>query len=185
MEPLVVIVMGSKSDLEHARGIEKALSELGLPCELRVASAHKSPRHLLQLLSEYEADLRPSTLSQPGPTACEQDLPLVYIAVAGRSNALGGLIDAQTACPVINCPPYSEKYGGMDILSSLRMPSGVACVTVLEPKAAALAAAKILALTDQELTQRLRTYQSTLETTIIHDDEKVRSAPRIPPLSTE
>jgi len=169
MDPLVVIIMGSKSDLAHARRIQTALSEFGLPSELRVASAHKSVRHLLRLLSEYESLER----------------PLVYIAVAGRSNALGGLMDAQTIRPVINCPPYSDKFGGADIFSSLRMPGGVACLTVLEPQAAALAAAKILALCDPALAQRVRSYQKALEATIVRDDKEVRDGFRVPPLPAE
>lgn len=169
MDPLVVIVMGSKSDLEHARRIQVALAEFDLSSELRVASAHKSARHLLQLLAEYES----------------QERPLVYIAVAGRSNALGGLMDANTAWPVINCPPYSDRFGGVDIFSSLRMPGGVACLTVLEPQAAALAAVKILALRDPALTQRVRSYQHTLESTIIQRDEEVRSDSWTPPLATD
>lgn len=169
MDPLVVIVVGSKSDLEHARQIQAVLAEFNLLSELRVASAHKSAHHLLQLLAEYES----------------QERPLTYIAVAGRSNALGGLMDANTVRPVINCPPYAEKFGGVDIFSSLRMPSGVACLTVLEPQAAALAAAKILALHDRALAQRVRSYQKSLETTIIQHDEEVRNDPWTPPLSTD
>ncbi len=166
MDPLVVVVMGSKSDLPHAEKVRAALKEFGLTCELRVASAHKSARHLLRLLAEYEAPER----------------PLVYIAVAGRSNALGGLMDTNTVRPVINCPPYSDRFGGVDIFSSLRMPGGVACLTVLEPQAAALAAAKILALHDPALAQRVRSYQKSLETTIVQQDEEVRSDPWAPPL---
>jgi 5-(carboxyamino)imidazole ribonucleotide mutase len=169
MDPLVVIVMGSKSDLEHARRIQAALTEFDLAAELRVASAHKSASHLLKLLSEYE---------------CQQR-PLVYLAVAGRSNALGGLIDAHTVWPVINCPPYNDRFGGVDIFSSLRMPSGVACLTVLEPRAAALAAVKILAVHNPALAHRLRSYQKGLETTIIHHDEELRNDPWTPPLPTE
>jgi 5-(carboxyamino)imidazole ribonucleotide mutase len=169
MDPLVVVVMGSKSDLGHARQIRSALAEFDLPCEFRIASAHKSAGHLLRLLAEYES----------------QDRPLVYIAVAGRSNALGGLVDAQTAWPVINCPPYSDRFGGADIFSSLRMPSGVACLTTLEPHAAALAAAKILAVHDRGLAHRLRTYQKGLEISIVHDDEEARNDPWTPPLPTQ
>jgi len=168
MDCLVVIVMGSKSDLKHARQIQVALAEFDLPSELRVASAHKSAGYLLRLLAEYESRR-----------------PLVYIAVAGRSNALGGLIDANTAHPVINCPPYSDKFGGADIFSSLRMPSGVACLSVLEPRAAALAAVKIFALQDPALAHRVRNYQKSLETTIMQDDEEVRNDPWTPPLPTD
>jgi len=169
MDPLVVIVMGSKSDLEQAHHIQAGLAEFDVASELRVASAHKSAHHLLQLLDEYES----------------QECSLVYIAVAGRCNALGGLIDVNTSSPVINCPPYSGKFGGADIFSSLRMPGGVACVTVLEPQAAALAAVKILALRDPALAQRVRRYQRALETTIIQHDGEVRNDPWTPPLPTD
>jgi 5-(carboxyamino)imidazole ribonucleotide mutase len=169
MDSLIVIVMGSRSDLEHARRIQAALAEFNLPSELRVASAHKSAEHLLRFLGEYESQAR----------------PLVYIAVAGRSNALGGLIDAHTVWPVINCPPYSDRFGGADIFSSLRMPSGVACLTVLEPQAAALAAAKMLALHDRALVQDIRRYHGNLESTIVRDDEEVRDDPWAPPLPTD
>ena len=128
---IIPIIMGSRSDLPFAERIVAALGELGLPAELRVASAHKSVQHLLEMLAAYEADERPK----------------VYITVAGRSNALSGLVDANVTAPVIACPPYSEKFAGLDVLSSLRMPSGVAPAVVLEPEAAALLAAKMLGLT--------------------------------------
>lgn len=123
--------MGSKADLPFAERVAVVLGEFGLPAELRIASAHKSVQHLLAMLAAYEADERLK----------------VYITIAGRSNALSGLVDANVTAPVIACPPYSEEFGGMDLLSSLRMPSGVAPAVVLEPEAAALLAAKILGLT--------------------------------------
>jgi len=158
MDSLVVIVMGSKSDLEWARGIGEALEQFGVPHIFRVASAHKGPAQLLGLIDEYD---------QAGRR-------LVYIAVAGRSNALGGMLDANTTAPVINCPPYSERYAGLDILSSLRMPSGVAASTVLEVEAAALAAVKILALQDEALRKRLAQYQATLRSRMEADDRSLR-----------
>jgi 5-(carboxyamino)imidazole ribonucleotide mutase len=130
-EGRVIIVTGSPADREWAGRIEQALDRYGLPHETRVASAHKTPAYLLGLVQDWE--------QAPGAR--------VYITVAGRSNALSGFLDAQVAAPVIACPPPSEAYGGMDILSSLRMPRGVAPVVVLEPENAALAAAKMLGLT--------------------------------------
>jgi len=129
----VVILMGSKSDLPFVDKITAALDAFGIAYERRVASAHKSARYLLDLLTEYEAS------GQVG----------VYITVAGRSNALSGMVDAHVTAPVIACPPYSEKFGGADLYSSLRMPSGVAPAVVLEPQSAALLAAKILGLREQ------------------------------------
>ncbi|MBI5452502.1 AIR carboxylase family protein, partial [Candidatus Gottesmanbacteria bacterium] len=67
-----------------------------------------------------------------------------------------------------NCPPYSEKYGGLDILSSLRMPSGVAPLTVLEPEQAALAAAKILGFKE-----KIAAYQKKIREKIIEEDKKL------------
>jgi len=129
-EGKVIIVTGSPADREWAERIERALERYGLPHETRVASAHKTPAYLLDLLREWEASAAPR----------------VYITVAGRSNALSGFLDAQVAAPVIACPPPSDAFGGMDLLSSLRMPRGVAPMVVLEPENAALAAAKMLGL---------------------------------------
>lgn len=131
----VPIIMGSRSDMDHAQAIAAGLSEFGVASAIRVASAHKAATYLLKLLAEYEADPRPK----------------VYITVAGRSNALSGLVDAHVAAPVIACPPYADRFGGADLFSSLRMPSGVAPAVVLEPKGAALLAVKMLALADPAL----------------------------------
>lgn len=151
---LIPIIMGSKADLPFARRIGEALERFGLSYELRVASAHKSPRHLLRLLEAYEAG---------GEVAA-------YITVAGRSNALSGLVDAQVVAPVIACPPYGEAFAGADVYSSLRMPRGVAPLVVLEPEAAALAAAKIAALRDPCLRARLAAYHAQVGAEIEADD---------------
>jgi phosphoribosylaminoimidazole carboxylase PurE protein len=131
--------MGSESDREHAERIAAALGAFGVPSEVRVASAHKHVRRLLALLEEYEADPRRK----------------VYITVAGRSNALSGLVDANVAAPVIACPPLSPTFVLVDVFSSLRMPSGVAPAVVLDPAGAALLAAKILALGDEAIRERV------------------------------
>lgn len=133
----VVIIMGSKADMPQARLIVEAAGKLGLTCEVRIASAHKSPAYLLQMLATYESVDAQAALQPPCPRR-------VYITIAGRSNALSGFVDAAVTAPVIACPPYSDKFGGADVYSSLRMPSGVAPALVLEPDAAALLAAKIL-----------------------------------------
>ncbi len=157
-ETLVPIILGSKADLEHARNITKTLDELGLSSEIRIASAHKATRYLLDMLMSYEQSGR----------------SLVYITVAGRSNALSGVVDANVAAPVIACPPYSDRFGGMDILSSLRMPSGLGALVVLEPEAAALAAAKILSLADTSLVERVKSYQEKNRLKIEEDDSGLR-----------
>src|SRR5947209_1664866 len=124
----VIVVLGSPADRPWSERIVEALSRFGVGAEVSIASAHKTPEYLLSLLRGWE----------------ERGGPRVYITVAGRSNALSGFVDAQVAAPVIACPPAGEAFAGMDILSSLRMPRGVAPLVVLEPENAALAAAKIL-----------------------------------------
>jgi 5-(carboxyamino)imidazole ribonucleotide mutase len=98
---------------------------------------------------------------------------VVFITVAGRSNALSGFTDAQTSCPVIACPPYSETFGGADIFSSLRMPSAVAPMTVLDPANAALAAAKILSLTDESIRKKIIDFQTETKDLLIKDDKEL------------
>jgi 5-(carboxyamino)imidazole ribonucleotide mutase len=153
----VVILMGSKSDMPFVAQIIAALDELGIAHEERVASAHKSARYLLDLLAEYEAG---------------GDIG-VYITVAGRSNALSGVVDANVTAPVIACPPYSEKFAGGDLYSSLRMPSGVAPAVVLAPASAALLAAKILALADPALRQQIAGLQHVQTEMLMEADREV------------
>lgn len=142
MSDRVIILMGSKKDQDISRSIERTLDTLGVEYEFRVASAHKTPRKVLDILEE-----------------CDKLERVVYITVAGRSNALSGLVDANTTKPVIACPPYSEKFGGADIYSSLRVPSGIGSLVTIEPEGAAIAAAKILAMGDKSLTERIQEYQ--------------------------
>jgi phosphoribosylaminoimidazole carboxylase PurE protein len=99
---------------------------------------------------------------------------MVFITVAGRSNALSGFVDSNTRYPVIACPPQSDKFGGADIYSSLRMPSGVSPLVILEPESAALAAAKILALSDPKVCERVLSYQKGVRDKVEQDDEKLR-----------
>ncbi|MBI2529642.1 MAG: 5-(carboxyamino)imidazole ribonucleotide mutase [Candidatus Diapherotrites archaeon] len=158
MQEFVAVLLGSKSDLEHANKITGLLKEFGIEFEVRVASAHKSPEHLLEIVRQYDSSKK----------------SLVYIAVAGRSNALCGMLDGATINPVITCPLYSEKFSGMDILSSLRMPGGIACTTILEPDGAALAAIRILALHNMELQKRLQDYKRELQEKIKKDDSELK-----------
>lgn len=153
---LVVIIMGSEADLEHTRKIVDTLNELEIQSLVRVASAHKSTEHLLSMLDDYSRVKN-----------------IVYVAVAGRSNALGGMIDANTPKPVISTPPYSDKYAGADVFSSLRMPSGVGTTVATEPETAALAAAKIFALNDPILSARILEYQRQSLEKIIAADRKI------------
>lgn len=144
LEPLaggrVVVLMGSTSDLAHCEKIKKACSSFGVPCILRVTSAHKGPDETLRIKAEYEGD----------------GVPTVFVAVAGRSNGLGPVMSGNTAYPVINCPPLTPDWGAQDVWSSLRMPSGLGCSTILSPEAAAQFAAQIFGLTDHLVWCKLR-----------------------------
>ncbi|SRR6266478_718997 len=157
MPSKVIIIMGSKSDLAHAQAAAKTLKTLEISYQVRICSAHKATQRLLQIVQEYE-----------------QTGPLVYITIAGRSNALSAVVDANTRYPVIACPPYSDRFAGMDILSSLRLPSGIASPTILEPEGAALLAGKILALADPQLAQRLHDYQQRLTAELVQADQEVQ-----------
>ena len=101
-------------------------------------------------------------------------MPKVYITVTGRSNALSGIVDASVLTPVIICPPYSTTFNGIDVFSSLRMPSGVCPMLVQDPENAGLAAAKILSVYDPLLRDALQAYheenvhQSYLNDVILH-----------------
>jgi 5-(carboxyamino)imidazole ribonucleotide mutase len=148
--------MGSEKDLEFCREVAKHLKMLGVEYEFRVASAHKTPEKVLTILKEFEKE------------------KVIYVTVAGRSNALSAFVDANTTKPVIACPPYSEKYGGADVFSSLRVPSGIGSVVTIEPEGAAIAAAKILALSDEELERRVKDYQSGKKKEIEKANETVK-----------
>jgi phosphoribosylaminoimidazole carboxylase PurE protein len=160
VNPQVILLLGSKSDAEHRNAIAQALDKLGISHVTRIASAHKVTSYLLDLLQSYEHD----------------GLPHVYITVAGRSNALSGVVDANSRHPVLACPPYGDRFGGMDILSTVRMPGGVAPLLVLEPAAAALAAAKILGIGAPAISQRVAELQETTRQQAIADDEAAQEA---------
>ena len=152
----VVVLMGSERDLEFCREIAKTLKDLGVDYDFRVASAHKTPEKVLATLKEFEKE------------------KTVYITVAGRSNALSAFVDANTSKPVIACPPYSEKFGGADIYSTLRVPSGIGVTVTIEPEGAAIAVAKILALEDEKLENRVKDYQLAKKKEIEKANETVK-----------
>ncbi len=158
MTSLVVIFMGSKADLAHAEKISEAAKSFGLETVLRIGSAHKTPEHVLKIIRQYETDPRIK----------------VYITVAGRSNALSGFIDGTVTSPVIACPPPTESFTGLDIYSSLRMPSGIAPAVVLEPANAALLAAKILGIYDPEIRAKIQNFQANQGEKIILEDTSIQ-----------
>lgn len=154
-DELVVIFMGSKKDRGFAGGIKERLEEFDVAYEARALSAHKAPEDTLRALEEYE----------------ELDGNVVYIAVAGKSNALGPVLSANSLRPVINCPPLGQF--DQDIYSSLRTPTGVPCTTVLEPENAALHAVKILSTTSDRLREELTEWLRKQRESVVADDEQL------------
>ena len=156
MSGKAVIVMGSERDLNFSREIAKYLKLLGVGYEFRVASAHKTPKNVLDIIKEFEGE------------------KVVYITVAGRSNALSAFVDANSSKPVIACPPYSETYSGVDIFSSLRVPSGIGSVVTIEAEGAAIASAKILALEDAAVAENIKNYQASKKKELEKANESVK-----------
>ncbi|XP_011881844.1 PREDICTED: multifunctional protein ADE2 [Vollenhovia emeryi] len=156
--PLVVILMGSPSDEAHCRDIARHAAALGLKPQLRVCSAHKATEETLNILAEYEGS---------GEN-------VVLIAVAGRSNGLGPVLSGNTVLPVINCPPLKSDNIERSVWSSLDVPSGLGCTTVVHPEAAALAAAQIHAMQNHLVWARLRARQLSNYTCLKQADVKLR-----------
>jgi 5-(carboxyamino)imidazole ribonucleotide mutase len=139
--PRVGIIMGSKSDLETMRAAATTLEELGIPFELRVVSAHRTPDLMFRYASEAAA------------RGIE-----VIIAGAGGAAHLPGMVATKTNLPVIGVPVESKALKGVDsLLSIAQMPAGVPVATMAIGGAvnAALFAARILALRDAALAQKL------------------------------
>ncbi|KAJ8397541.1 hypothetical protein AAFF_G00438170 [Aldrovandia affinis] len=154
----VVVLMGSVSDLPHCERIRSACTTYGLPCTLRVTSAHKGPDETLRIKAQYEGD----------------GVPTVFVAVAGRSNGLGPVMSGNTAYPVINCPPLTPNWGAQDVWSSLRMPSGLGCSTVLSPDAAGQFAAQVLGLSDHLVWAKLRASMLNTWVSLKQADKKLQ-----------
>ena len=149
LDEKIVVLMGSKSDFDFAYRIKQFLEKERFPvdCEFNVASAHKTTRKLLSDLARYE----------------KSHGKIVFITVAGLSDALSGVVAGCTRYPVIACPPDSEEFGWAKVFSSIMMPKGVAVTFVSNPENAALSAAKILALSNLEIRERVSAYRERLE----------------------
>lgn len=154
----VVVLMGSSSDMAHCEKIKQACKSYGVPCELRVTSAHKGTDETMKILAQYEGE----------------GIPTVFIAVAGRSNGLGPVLSGNATWPVINCPPVTPDWGTEDIWSSLRLPSGLGCSTVMSPDGAALCATQMLCLNDHVIWSKLRAKQLNTWIGLVQADKKCR-----------
>tara|TARA_Y100001970_G_scaffold91194_1_gene115032 strand:- start:2985 stop:3371 length:387 start_codon:yes stop_codon:yes gene_type:complete len=122
-----VLIMGSTSDEHHAKKITDKLDDYGINWEQHAASAHKQPLKVLDILN-----------------ANKDKEGVVYITIAGRSNALSGFVAANSEFPTIGCPPFSDKSDMLvNIHSTLQMPSKTPVLTVIDPGNCALAVKRI------------------------------------------
>jgi len=149
-QPLVGIVMGSRSDWDTMRGVDEILDRFGVPHECRVVSAHRTP----DWMAEYAS------------TAISRGLEVV-VAGAGGAAHLPGMVAAHTVLPVIGVPVQSSALNGLDsLLSIVQMPRGVPVATVAIGASGAvnagLLAVAILATSRPELRARLETYRSEM-----------------------
>src|ERR1700751_2344078 len=145
--PLVGVIMGSKSDWEHMVGAADILNELKVAHEIKILSAHRTP----DLTLEYSASAKGRGLR-------------VIIAGAGGAAHLAGVVAAKTILPVIGVPMPTTSLNGIDsLLSIVQMPKGVPVATMAIGKPGAanagLFAAQIIALGDPELAQRLKAWR--------------------------
>ena len=122
-----VIIMGSTSDEPHAKKITDKLDEYNIIWEQHAASAHKQPFKVLEILKSNE-----------------ESKNIIYITIAGRSNALSGFVAANSTFPTLGCPPFSDKADMLvNIHSTLQMPSNTPVLTVIDPGNCALAVKRI------------------------------------------
>lgn len=154
--PTVGIVGGSRSDFPFLEQGQAVLDELGIPSELRVVSAHRTPDHLFRYAE----------------TAAGRGVRVI-IAGAGGAAHLPGMLAAKTQLPVIGVPIPTQHLGGLDsLLSIVQMPRGIPVATVAIGNAvnAALLAAAILALGDVAVAERLAAYRARQTDTVLADE---------------
>jgi len=156
----IVILMGSSSDMPFAHRIEDFLKEnrIQIKCEYRVSSAHRNPEKLLQDLKGYE----------------QSKDNIVFITVAGLSDALSGVVAGYVTRPVIACPPDFKTYEWGKVFSSAVTPKGVPVAFVAEPENAALAAARVLALSDASLKKAIEKHRNNSKKMVVKADREVR-----------
>ena len=140
-QPVVGIIMGSKSDLATMEGCTNELERLGVPYELVIASAHRTP----------------DKVHQWAESAADRGIKVI-IAAAGKAAHLGGVVAAFTPLPVVGVPMKTSDLGGLDsLLSMVQMPSGVpvACVAINGAKNAAIYATQILGASLPEYREKI------------------------------
>jgi 5-(carboxyamino)imidazole ribonucleotide mutase len=162
MDPLVGIIMGSDSDLPVMKGAADMLSEFGIPYELTVVSAHRTPQRMIRYAE----------------TASARGIKVI-IAGAGGAAHLPGMVAAVTPVTVIGVPiKSSNSIDGWDsILSILQMPNGVPVATVAlnAAKNAGLLAVKILGVQDDSLVRKMEAYMEQLKNEVHEKVERIQS----------
>lgn len=156
----VAVVMGSDSDLPVVEGALKQLKCFGIPYEVRVISAHRTPIAAEKLAKEA----RDNGFG-------------VIIAAAGKAAHLGGVLAAYTTLPVIGLPIKSSTMDGLDsLLSIVQMPKGipVATVAINGSDNAAILAAQILAVEDLELAKKLTDFKENMAKEVMAKDKKIQ-----------
>ncbi|MGA2090946.1 MAG: 5-(carboxyamino)imidazole ribonucleotide mutase [Endomicrobiales bacterium] len=159
----VAIIMGSDSDAPVMKATTKILSDLGLSFSINIASAHRSPEHV-----------------QACVKAAVARGVKVFIAAAGMSAALPGVVAAETILPVIGVPMEGKTAAGLDALLSIaQMPPGIPVATVAVGPAgatnAAILAAEMIAISDDVLRERLNCYRAKLAAAVVEKDAKLSS----------
>jgi 5-(carboxyamino)imidazole ribonucleotide mutase len=158
--PLVGVIMGSDSDLETMQGAVDVLAEFGVPHEVRIVSAHRTP----DVMVEYARSAATRGLK-------------VIIAGAGGAAHLPGMTASMTPLPVIGVPVSLSRLDGMDsLLSIVQMPAGVPVATVAIGNArnAGLLAVRILGVFDDELRMRMEAFQDDLADIVREKDERLQ-----------
>ena len=154
----VAIIMGSDSDLPIVQKAADSLKEYGVPYEMRVMSAHRCP----EKVAEYSRRAEENGIG-------------VIIAAAGMAAHLAGAIAANTTLPVIGIPVKSTLEGMDALLATVQMPSGipVATVGINNAKNAAILAVQMLALSDGELSEKLKAKRTEMTEEVNAKDEKL------------
>jgi len=162
-KPLVGIIMGSDSDLPVMKDAAAILNEAGVPFEITIVSAHRTPQRLVRYAE----------------TATKRGLKVI-IAGAGGAAHLPGMTASLTTLPVIGVPVKTAAFSGLDsLLSIVQMPGGipVATVAVNGAKNAGLLAIRILALESKPTALWLEKYMETMEATVENKATKLEAAP--------
>jgi 5-(carboxyamino)imidazole ribonucleotide mutase len=157
----IVVILGSSSDLSFAHRVGDFLSKshFQVECEYKISSAHRNTEKLLEDLKTYELS----------------GGRIVYITIAGLSDALSGIVAGNSKHPVLACPPDLEQHGFPKAFSSMMMPTGIAVSLVASPENAALIAVKTLALCDSLLMKRVTEYMNELRSTVAKADADLKS----------